>query len=359
MTQPSGIILACPSKYGFILRSSPIVCVLDTIQLVFSIAKECCLLKSPRAAITKVAVYRFRDANEAEEGSLGKLQKNTTVRWIIFLIGAVPQIIKLYAMSGVPITKMWSSMYLSSFVVIELMVRTLGDEWKNSNVNDPSVVTFMDIDRWSAGRHIAMYLSILITIMAPLLGILFGKSSQIITMALFATIIVSSSLLSCNALTLIVGAAGNYLNNDDQALQLRFILFLLTLGAFYIASGYYVVICGSSLESGWALVMMYPPFLINFGLNIANSFGAVDALDFKWHFLLTAGLSLGITDFLIAWGIDLVPRAISLTQKKALYLSLGMQMQFLFLHLLGGILGYAFMYTEDGTSRPAWTGLLG
>lgn len=180
MTQPSGIILACPSKYGFILRSSPIVCVLDTIQLVFSIAKECCLLKSPRAAITKVAVYRFRDANEAEEGSLGKLQKNTTVRWIIFLIGAVPQIIKLYAMSGVPITKMWSSMYLSSFVVIELMVRTVGDDWKSSNVNDPSVGTFMDIDRWSAGRFIAMYLSILISIMAPLPNILFGKSSQII-----------------------------------------------------------------------------------------------------------------------------------------------------------------------------------
>lgn len=106
--------------------------------------------------------------------------------------------------------------------------------------------------------------------------------------------------------------------------------------------------------------MMFPPFSIIYGLMIvAGSLDEIDVLGFQDCFLLTASFSFVFIALLMIGCVGMAPRAISLTQKKALYLNLGIQMQFPLLHLLGGVFGYALIYTEDGTFRLSWTGFLG
>lgn len=116
------ILETYPSRYGFIIRSSPIMCVLDTLYIVFHVT-----FRSPRAAALNVMKWRFRGIDDqAEDGSLATLQKNTPFRLLIFVLGALPQVVELYAMSGTPMTQLWGSISLSSFIVLELMVRSLG-----------------------------------------------------------------------------------------------------------------------------------------------------------------------------------------------------------------------------------------
>jgi len=46
----------------------------------------------------------------------------TWLRWLFFVLGTLPQAIKLMVMSGVPWTKAWGLMLLSSFLLVEMLV---------------------------------------------------------------------------------------------------------------------------------------------------------------------------------------------------------------------------------------------
>ncbi|KAF6240547.1 hypothetical protein HO173_001215 [Letharia columbiana] len=87
MAQPSGMILRLfPSKYGFVLRSSPIIRVLDALRMVFRVIFD--------SISVNVMELRFRGMGDrAEEGSLTSLQRNTPFRLVSFAFGAVPQMI--------------------------------------------------------------------------------------------------------------------------------------------------------------------------------------------------------------------------------------------------------------------------
>lgn len=88
------ILRLFPSKYGFVLRSSPIIRVLDALRMVFRVIFDSISLTSPRAAVLNVAELRFRGMGDrAEEGSLTSLQRNTPFRLVSFAFGAVPQMI--------------------------------------------------------------------------------------------------------------------------------------------------------------------------------------------------------------------------------------------------------------------------
>jgi len=120
MSQPSGMVCNIPLKYNFVLRSSPIICLLDAVLVVGRVAWCTAVLKSPRAALEMIIRCRFQDIeSDAEENSLASLQKNTLFRLCVFAFGALPQFIKLYTMMGLPWTKVWSSMFLGSFVAVE------------------------------------------------------------------------------------------------------------------------------------------------------------------------------------------------------------------------------------------------
>ena len=162
MTQPSGRILGLPSSYNFAIRSSPFVCAVSTIYSLSCFLFYCFRLRSFKKARRRFTAERFSDrANNGEvdplatifglklslDGTLplesveafaaahsrgwlnsagasfASLRNNVIFRIGLFLVGALPQIIKLYAADGIPWTQAICTAFLSSFLVDELLLR--------------------------------------------------------------------------------------------------------------------------------------------------------------------------------------------------------------------------------------------
>ncbi len=58
-------------------------------------------------------------------GDLAQLQQMKAIGNIVLIFGALPQIIKLYAMRGIPGTQISASIYLGSFEIIEVTMSRL------------------------------------------------------------------------------------------------------------------------------------------------------------------------------------------------------------------------------------------
>jgi hypothetical protein len=91
MAQPGGMVCFYPSKYGAALRSSLILCGIDTLFIL----KEWIFLiipaGSPLKAANLWAEFRFQDIDERREieGSFSNLQKNAFFRIVMFVFGAL------------------------------------------------------------------------------------------------------------------------------------------------------------------------------------------------------------------------------------------------------------------------------
>lgn len=112
MAQPASLVLGTPSKHGYLLRVSPVVCALDALHFLICLMCYTASLKDPRAAVELVTKHRYR---ESGDGDIARLQQSWVLRSAILLFGALPQIVKLYGMRGVPWTTAWGSLYIGSF----------------------------------------------------------------------------------------------------------------------------------------------------------------------------------------------------------------------------------------------------
>ena len=124
MTQPSGKVLGMPSKSGFYLNSSPIVVTVDALNLLIKLVWRAYWMQSFSAAAQSITEKRFADVGGRHSG-LAQLQEIKSVRLIVFVFGALPQIIKLYAMSGVLGTQICASLFFGSFLIIEAIMMLL------------------------------------------------------------------------------------------------------------------------------------------------------------------------------------------------------------------------------------------
>lgn len=125
MTQPSGMIVGCPSRLNLALRSSPIVCIANALGslVVLGLAARATTLGHALQAIKK---SRFADVDvDAGNNSFKDFRSNVFVRIIMFGIG-LTQIIKLYATSGIPWVQFSASAYLASYLVDEVILLAAG-----------------------------------------------------------------------------------------------------------------------------------------------------------------------------------------------------------------------------------------
>ena len=132
MTQPCGRALGLPAKYGFALRSNPLLCASDALTVLTSTLYWSIQLRSLLGGARKVARRHFEEPEDEEgpprreggrsNGSLRELQRNKTFRTCVFVFGALPQTVKLYAMSGIFWTKVLGSMFVGSFAILEVIV---------------------------------------------------------------------------------------------------------------------------------------------------------------------------------------------------------------------------------------------
>ncbi|KAH9224406.1 hypothetical protein DL95DRAFT_452175 [Leptodontidium sp. 2 PMI_412] len=121
MTQPAGMVCFLPSTFGSILRNSPLICIIDTLILLEQLIWHTILLRSPLKAAKLTTEFRFQDVENNRPGGLSDLKTNTPFRIMLFLFGALPQLIKLFIMTGLPWTQVAGGAYIASFSIIELL----------------------------------------------------------------------------------------------------------------------------------------------------------------------------------------------------------------------------------------------
>ncbi len=124
MTQPSGRILGFPSWYNFALRISPVVCAVNAISTLVELLCRIYVFKSVKTACLGIAAHRFESSEDAhdEHGEFYNLRRNSVFRIGLFVLGALPQAIMLYASKGIPWAQGCCTAYLASFVVDEAVL---------------------------------------------------------------------------------------------------------------------------------------------------------------------------------------------------------------------------------------------
>ena len=146
MTQPSGKVLGMPSEYGFYFNSSPIVCTANALELFFMLVWRTYSMRSVNAAAQSMAEEVFEDVGGGRSG-LAQLQENKAFRLIVFVIGALPQLIKLYAMRGILGTQFCASLFLGSFLIIEAVMMWLNTYRNTTQELDGQVTDLNDSKR--------------------------------------------------------------------------------------------------------------------------------------------------------------------------------------------------------------------
>lgn len=317
MTQPSGMVFGIPSKYGFALRSSPIVCACDAFYTAVLFLYNSVVLKDPKAAARRVAKGRFRDTMDNEEGSLHNLQRNTIFRVAVFLLGALPQVIKLCAVEGLLWTKIWGLMFLSSFLVLEFLVLLLGRGWSDLDSGDGSSHHEM-LDEYIGVSVVCASLS---------------HSFYFIALAVFAI-------------------AERYIGEA----RWPYLLGSAILGALYVVS-----ISSSTHEAIIALAALVTVPLGLFasfssGLFLPGSLG-LNVLPDDIIYTIFVGASVF---FALVIAMMSIHRLIKHVRPAyARYSEFGLGAYFLLLNLVAALLYYWLKYDARGTIKPAWTDQLG
>jgi hypothetical protein len=139
MMQPSGRVCGFDLSLRTYLRSSPIVCVFDAVTIILRFVVYCCLGASPPVAAKRTIDARRRSDDATELGGIRALEQLPFLRWVWFVIGVLPQVIKLLACSGLPWTQVWGCFYLAPFVAVEAMnaLTVLAPEGQDSTEDDP------------------------------------------------------------------------------------------------------------------------------------------------------------------------------------------------------------------------------
>ena len=128
MAQPSGRVYGIHSKHRIYLRSSPFICAIDGLSILLQLSYYTYRGDTPRNAAHRILQGRFVDGGENGGDDKGSIEWNKAIRVILFAVGMLPAVIKLYTLGGVPWTKTWGSMYLVSFLLMELLLLVAGKQ---------------------------------------------------------------------------------------------------------------------------------------------------------------------------------------------------------------------------------------
>ncbi|KUJ14922.1 uncharacterized protein LY89DRAFT_686518 [Mollisia scopiformis] len=127
MTQPSGLVCGADADVGFLLRSSPIICFLDTMLILIRFTSYYFSSGSFCEARNRLVRFRFNgehwtEFKEAKRKGGRTAQKNEQILRFLLFVLAISQFIKIFAYEGVIWSKVIAALYLGSFLVTELLV---------------------------------------------------------------------------------------------------------------------------------------------------------------------------------------------------------------------------------------------
>ena len=141
MFQPCGKVCSMPSRYSTYLRSSTFVCIADTlsilVRLAYSLTTSLLTEGNPLYdSIHLITEERF-DNDIAE---INKAKATAGIRWLCFILGPLPQAIRLASFSGVPGTKIFGFGFLSSWLIVEFLILVSATTDRDNPSNWPSTL---------------------------------------------------------------------------------------------------------------------------------------------------------------------------------------------------------------------------
>ncbi|KAL8782109.1 MAG: hypothetical protein Q9213_005679 [Squamulea squamosa] len=125
MTQPAGAIASrITAEQSFYLRASPFVCIVEASAVLIQFVCLAIKVRNPYLATSCLSKARLQTLTipGTPRTQLQNLQENNLFRAILFVLGVLPQAIKLFASSGIPASRAWASLYLVSWTVLEILV---------------------------------------------------------------------------------------------------------------------------------------------------------------------------------------------------------------------------------------------
>ena len=310
------MVFGSPFKYGFALRTSPIVCGFDALYTTILFLFDPLYLKSPKAAALRVSKRRFRDVPDNEEGSLQKLQENALFRVFIFLFGTLPQVIKLCALQGLVWTKVWGLMFFASFLTLELLVLHLGRKWQ-ANSSDTASNKYEDLED---------YVGMFVICMSLLFSFYF------FTLAIFEIVgqylgeLRGPYFLGCSVLGLVSIVTMAWSKHEDAA----------TVAA--------LIMVPISIFAGASTSLSLP------------AISAVSILPASIVYLIVVGTAVL---FFLVTTVATASHLVQVRPEFAKNVDFGLGTYFFLLNLSAALLYYAFKYDPKGTAKPSWTDQLG
>jgi len=137
--QSCGDVLGLGSEHRWVLRVSPVIYAMDTVEVALSWLALVVFRREPISlAATRILRERIKDDHD-----IRKLKSHTALRWMAFAIGVLPQIIKVLGSTGIPVSQAVAALYIMPWVLFEGLVFAA----------DPAIDTRVNLDesRWFLG----------------------------------------------------------------------------------------------------------------------------------------------------------------------------------------------------------------
>lgn len=119
MNQPAGCVVGCTTNVSFMLRSSPIVCALDTLMLLAGLIYYRCCSPSLEDAHIRLLHLRFQDDETLDAKPTA--QTGRLARWCAFAL-LLSQVVKLLSYHGLLWSKIIAGHFVLSFIISEVIL---------------------------------------------------------------------------------------------------------------------------------------------------------------------------------------------------------------------------------------------
>ena len=342
MGQPAGAVCGVDAGVNLELRSSPIMCAIDAGLIIWRFLYY--LLSPPihqtqdpwkariRTARIRLLRFRFQDefSDPSRKGDLADLLRNRYVRLVVFAV-TLSQVVKLYGYSGIPWTKAFASVYLASFLTIELLVT-----WHRPKIDDLIKSSEKEDPISSSGADSLSYISIAASVAFTLYFAsaatrdAFGRPEES-TLRWSGLVVPISGAAFCAPVYLYSVLKRDQVVERDQFQQVILPGFLLIL---LIALPLFPYFIAPVIERG--------------------------SLEIVWHDVFTSLMVVAWTGICLKFtsSATKVVRALD-NERDRKRMEKGAGVFFLVLNAVTAFLYYRFSYDPRGTQKASWTDNLG
>lgn len=336
MGQPAGAVCGVDADVNLELRSSPIICAIDSGLIIWRFLYY---LMNPlvhqaqdpwmariRTARIRLLRFRFQDefSDPSRKGDLVDLVKNRYVRLLVFAV-TFSQVVKLYGYSGIPWTKAIASLYLASFLTIELLVT-----WYRPKIDDMIKSSEREDSISSSGADSLSYISIAASVAFTLY---------------FAS----------------VAARDAFGRPEESTLRWSGLVVPISGAAFCVPVYLYSVLERTQFQQiilpGFLLILLIALPLFPYIIAPVIERGS---LEIVWQDFFTSLMVVAWTGICLKFASSTtrIVRAVDKEQARK-RMEKGSGVFFLVLNAVTAILYYRFSYDPRGTRKASWTDYLG